>query len=357
MKPYSVEIFTPDFKFIGSTNVNEISYCEDYLSPDGNMVTVFAVPDASPGGYIRIYRDGEEYAGIITEISRGEDKNLQSIDYKPLSELFDAKILFDTNEQGEGTLESFIAGKIRENFIENEDGLQNIKGLKVSVTSKTYDWNFHITPSEKGGHYNIVSLLDSVIVPALEKYGIVVETRLDVQKKAVNVIIGKASGNVITIESDLPNVLKKNVIIGKSNADINKLILYDAENYENSVTYFLHSDLSYDRKNTDRITPVVCEMRSLQTEEGGSFNSLAIQEAASVFGGLSFSNLIELTVLKNDSLINPESLKFGQEVNIISDGISYRSILTGRETGKTVKLIFGTVRIDLTKILRRDRNV
>ena len=41
---------------------------------------------------------------------------------------------------------------------------------------------------------------------------------------------------------------------------------------------------------------------------------------------------------------------------IISDGVAYRSILTGRERGKNTKLVFGTVRLDLTKILRRSGN-
>jgi hypothetical protein len=43
-------------------------------------------------------------------------------------------------------------------------------------------------------------------------------------------------------------------------------------------------------------------------------------------------------------------------VDIISDGVAYRSILTGRERGKNTKLVFGTVRLDLTKILRRGGN-
>ena len=40
-------------------------------------------------------------------------------------------------------------------------------------------------------------------------------------------------------------------------------------------------------------------------------------------------------------------MEFGQEVDIISDGVAYRSILTGRERGKNTKLVFGTVRLDL----------
>ena len=41
MKPYNVEIFTPDFQMAGHTNIHEISYKEDYLSSDENSITVF----------------------------------------------------------------------------------------------------------------------------------------------------------------------------------------------------------------------------------------------------------------------------------------------------------------------------
>ncbi len=44
MRPYNVEIFTQDFEMVGNTNVNEITYKEDYLSSDGNTVTVLALP-------------------------------------------------------------------------------------------------------------------------------------------------------------------------------------------------------------------------------------------------------------------------------------------------------------------------
>ena len=54
------------------------------------------------------------------------------------------------------------------------------------------------------------------------------------------------------------------------------------------------------------------------------------------------------------SLIHPEDMEFGQVVKIVSDGTEYTSILTGKEISETYKLIFGTVRLDLTKILRRN---
>ena len=122
MKPYNVEIFTQDFEMAGNTNVNEITYKEDYLSSDDNTVTVLALPGVEKQEYIRISRGQEEYAGIITEIEYGTDKSkkLQSISYKPLMELLNTDILFDVDAQGQGTMEEFICEHIRAMFIDNE---------------------------------------------------------------------------------------------------------------------------------------------------------------------------------------------------------------------------------------------
>ena len=272
MRPYNVEIFTQDFEMVGNTNVNEITYKEDYLSSDGNTVTVLALPGIKKQDYIRISRGDEEYAGIVTEIGYGTDKSnkLQTISYKPLMELLNTDVLFDVDLQGQGSMEQFICDRIREMFITNEDGMQNIKGLSVSAVTATKDWSLHITPSDKGGHYNIVNLIDSVIIPAMEKYSILVKTKLDIQNREVQITVGKAAAGVITIESDLPNIIKKSVTIRQVSADVNKLVIYDSSDYETKRVYYLHPDLGYDTKDRDRIVPVVCEMQSVSHEETGT---------------------------------------------------------------------------------------
>lgn len=357
MKPYNVEVFTPDFKMVGHTNINELSYKEDYLSADENSITVFAIKGIKKQDYIRISRGKEEYSGVVTQIAYGTDrsKSMMTISYKPLMEMFHADMLFDVNKQGQGSMEQFMSDAITELFISNEDELQNISGLSVKVLTNTENWSLHITPSEKGGHYNIVNFMDSVIIPALQKYNILLSASLDIQNKQLLVTIGRVTGGVIVIESDLPNILKKNVVIKQVSADVNKLILYDtADDYATKKIYYLHSDLGYDTKDKDRITPVVCDMRAVNSSEESGFDALAQAEAANTFSCAAFSNLIELTMLNGDSLIKPEEMQFGQIVNVISDGISYQSILTGREIGRNTRLIFGTVRLELTKILRRN---
>ena len=356
MKPYNVEIFTQDFEMVGNTSISGIRHKEDYLSPDENTVTIFIIKGIKKQDYIRITRDKEEYCGVVTGVEYGTDKSkkMMVISYKPLMELFNTDILFDVSLQQKGSLEGLICDRIKEMFIENEDILQNLKGLSVKAVSETEGWYFHITPKDAGGHYNIVNLIDSVIIPAMKKYGIFVKAGLDIQGRAINVKVGRVSESILNIEADLPNIITKNIVIKNVSADINKLIIYDAVNYETKKTYYLHNDLSYDTKDKDRIIPVSCGMTSVSVEEGGSFATAAGSEAYNRFANLSYSNIIELTMMNGDTLVRPESLEFGQTVKIISDGVSYTSILTGREKGVFTKLIFGTVRLDLTKILRRN---
>lgn len=82
------------------------------------------------------------------------------------------------------------------------------------------------------------------------------------------------------------------------------------------------------------------------------FNYILTAYANKTFKASKYSNNIEIVVEQNDSMIKPMEMKIGQVVNIIHDGVSYNSILTGKEIkGGLVKLIFGTIRLELTKIL------
>lgn len=83
------------------------------------------------------------------------------------------------------------------------------------------------------------------------------------------------------------------------------------------------------------------------------FNTTAAQKAAETFANNKYTNLIELTVADDDTMIKPYDLKMGQVVNVIHNNKSYNSILTSKKTGKgAVKLTFGKIRLELTKILK-----
>ena len=75
--------------------------------------------------------------------------------------------------------------------------------------------------------------------------------------------------------------------------------------------------------------------------------------ARGLFSNAKYKNLIELTLTKDDSLIMPLRLPISRPVNIIHNGVTYSSILTGYSILKNglCKLIFGLIRVELTKIL------
>lgn len=75
--------------------------------------------------------------------------------------------------------------------------------------------------------------------------------------------------------------------------------------------------------------------------------------AGSVFGTSKYKNLIELTVEEDDALVDPWTIGAGRHLNIIHKGTSYHSILTGGSymKGGLIKLVFGMIRIELTKLL------
>ena len=119
-----------------------------------------------------------------------------------------------------------------------------------------------------------------------------------------------------------------------------------------SITYYLHSDDSYDTSATDRIMPVVYEIQTASASGDKTFAEAAAEAADKLFGNNKKANLIEITIQNNDKMVNPDDLEIGQLGTVITNGKAYQSVFTGYTIETTTKLIFGTIRLDLTKILK-----
>ena len=344
MQAFNVEIFQRNFTLRSHTVVEDVQYSEDYLSPDDNELTLLTV-DVQKGDYIRITNGTDEYFGIINTVSSKEE-GLVEIGYKAFLSLFDTDCMFDTTLQGgTASLEQTLANIITSMFISNSDTSMNVPGLSVTTTSSTTGWGFNLKSDKENMHHCIINMLNVLIIRSMEQYRVRIKVVPDIQNQTITLQI-------------LPNVINKNVVIKETNNDVNKLVVYDTESYTTTRTYYLHPNGTYNMTNSDRIRPVVQEIRGTAPERNGStitrtFAKMADSEAAEVFGSIEYNNLIELEMLNDDSLVNPYNLEVGQVVNVISDGASYNSILTGRKIGQTTTLIFGTVRLDLTKRLKR----
>ncbi len=265
MKPYEIEIFDRQFNFIFNALIDEEDFVYNYdsLSPQKNKISISKdfTPEklsnesnAPKGWFIRIFRDDEEYQGVISGFEAGNNQN--AITYSQLISIFNTEDTLKRSTLMVGTsIEQNIKGEITSNFVSNQDTLQNITGLyaaNINVTTMTSG----LLPYQKTDEeYIVVNVVNDLIIPAETVYGIHTEVSIDFGTKTISVTIGKVSTTAKTIEADLSNVITKNITIKKSNEAVNRADIYD--NYLNiHYTYYLHPDGSYSTTNTNRITPV-----------------------------------------------------------------------------------------------------
>lgn len=354
MQPFNVEIFDREFNLIQHYNVGAIDYNYDYLSTVENSVMIEFNENVEKGDYIRIVNNTDSYFGFISSIAVNESiQGFSEIRFKPFIALFDAPILFDTTLQGSGTsLEQAIADIITDYWISNADADENIYGLEVQTISTTSGWGFHITSDQKGLNKAIINFMTSIVRRSLTKYQVGLYAEPDFINKKIVVSIGVKAVSTFYIEADLPNVIEKSIIVNETTEDMNKLVIYDQADLTTNVIYYKHPDGSYDTTDDDRITPVIYGITSVSVAEGDTFADVAEDAADKQFDVDTYSNLIEITVQNEDEIVMPQTLTIGQTVNVISNGTSYSSILTGVERSNKTKLIFGTIRLDLTKIIK-----
>lgn len=351
MQPYNVEIFDRDFNLIQHYNIENIEYSFDYLSDTENSASIPFNENVEKGDYIRIVNNEREYFGYISSLVVDESLNgFCTVGFMPFMSLFNENILFNILSQGSGDLEDALGAYISANWISNTDTAQNIPGLSVESISGTANWTFYVT-NEDGLDYQIVNFME-LIKEALVKYQVALFVNPDFTTKTIKIEIGKKTVSRFWIEADLPTVLHKSIIINQTDSDINKLVVYDAEDLETKIIYYLHPDGSYNTTDNNRIVPVKCETVSASAPSGGTFADGALEAANNQFGNRTYNNLIEITVMNDDDLVKASELEIGRLVNVISNGVTYPSILTGYDRKDTMTLIFGTIRVELTKILK-----
>lgn len=387
MKPFNVEIFNREFELLAHTTVDDIKIDYDYLKPNdseleirlsgfydtfaaqavidensGGLLRAMSIPEleglmdaVGVGAYIRLQRDNTDIFGVITSVTTADDQLLTKLGIQPFpAAIFSTEILFDTDQQGTVALETVIANQITASFINSSDTIQNIPGLSVTTTSSTTSWGMNLKSDTEGMHHCVIDFYDVLIRRALEEYGIAIHTSVDFQNDTIDLTIGKVVGTQ-TIEADLPNVFAKTFLINESSKNTNKLDVYDTANYTTVRTYYKHTDGTYDTTNNNRLYPVVREIGTATADENNTFIVNADAVAASVFGEVTYNNLIEIKCLYDDALIRPMDLDIGSVVTVIHEGNAYTSIMTGYELeDNVINLIFGSIRADLTKLIRRN---
>lgn len=361
-RPFNVDIFDRKYNMVHHYTAGDAKHSEDYLSLVENSTLITFNENVQKGYYIRLSDGEREYFGIISGIHTGNvAKGYSEIKYKQFMSLFDTRILFDTDYQTSTgvydlSLEETIAKYITDYFINNEDAEQNIPGLTVRTVSSTKPWGLNLTSQVKGLHKTIINFYNSILSRSLTKYGVGVNFVPDFNAKTITVEVGQKNTSVFRIEADLDSVIARNIVLNETSEDTNKLVVYDDRDLATKMVFFKHPDRTYDTVDDDRIVPVIYDVASVNTGDEELFEDNAWDLARRTFDQESYNNLIEITVMNEDPIVRPQDLAFGQVVNVVSEGVEYPSIFTGREVTTTTKLIFGTIRLELSKRLRGQRN-
>ena len=346
--PYKVEIFSRDMQFQSAGILADPTLQEDYLTLEGTSITVgnIALQKGDFAHVTDLYGD-RIYQGIVSDIVA--DQGASRIKLEPLLSLLDIPVFMDREELKTRPLEEFIADCIRATYQDSSDTLQNIPGLQIRTTSSTQVEGLAMES-------NLHELWD-IATRALTLFGIVIRADLDVQERVLSFSIGKATQQ-LTIESELPNCLSKNFVLTDDYGALNKVVYINAADEQETAIYYLHPDGTVDSRDEDRIIPVFFTVEYLQST--GDFAEEARSRAEEELAPQVYEQLIELTYQRNDPMIQPKTLEIGTQADILYGGKAYRSILTGYEiTAGTITLIFGSVRMELTKKLileRRKRN-
>ena len=347
LPPYKAEVFSRSFVFKAFCIIPKPTIYFDYLTIEQTTIEMQRV-NIAKGDYIHITDSlgAVIYQGIAADVQISASGI--SVSAAPLQSLFDLTVSYNRADLQTGALEGFIVDVISNTFITNADTLQNIPGLIAVATTETTNTKLNIKS-------NVHEFYD-IITKAFTMYGIVVNVQLFPQSQTISVAVGKNAKPIQTIETKLKNVLEKEFTIGDGYGQLNKMVLIHKFNESQQITYYLHPSGVVDTVNQNRITPVFLATEYVETE---SFSDDAERRAKETLTPQKFDNLIEITYSVNDRLINMEALEIGDAFTIIDKEI-YESVLTGYERQqKTIKLLFGNIRVDLTKklILERRKRV
>ncbi len=353
MRVFNLEIWTDRFEFVSHAIVKNPEYNFDYLSLESNKVKVIKdVGEESirveRGNYIRLQGDGEEFAGIVTGAEYKDDYT--EIAYKHILKVTDVNVHYDRERLKAESLETWLADIIKATYINNTDSDQNIAGLEVQTATETESALLDLDEN--------IGNLNDILQKALINYNVVADAALDPANGRVLIKIGRITSEK-TIEADLPNIKNRYFRINEADAAVNKITIYNRNNEMQFLTYYLDNEgnITTHPEEGKKICPVIFDTEYIEYDESGSgttfFADKAYERALNKLTPTQFDNLIKLEVESDDALICPGEMQIGQIAAILHDGKIYNSILTGKsESNKTI-LMFGKVRNELTKKLRR----
>lgn len=332
---YKAEFFDRDFNFKLFSPIPPPEINVDYLTLDKSTIQLAGLPLIERGWYCHITQGSDViYQGIVSSVSK--DRSGTVVQLLPLVSLFDFQFYRDRSTYTQTALEEYMLTILVAQFYASDDEVQKIKGLSLMPLTTSTDG---IALNLKD---NVHDFWDNFAKKALELAQIVVVCSVNPQTRTVSLGISNLSSiPPVVLEADLPNVIEQNFTFRDDYGSVNKCVIINEHDESEQATFYA----------SDYAAPTVCRYEKISVDEGVTFAKAAADKASELLRKSEFDNLIELTYRADDKLIPDVSI--GQSCMIIKNGIEYNTILTGYSyKGNYKKLIFGSIRIELTKILK-----
>lgn len=333
----------------------------DYLAWDASQIRVYRkAVKTIKSDLVHITRDGKTiFDGVVSAISYPA-KSVMQIDIKPLLCFIHYVDGYDQHLQGCNDLAWAIYSSI---FYRYAWGEESFMDAQTGHTAADNGWIIPIQGSDCSNSadrpyaysdkFTVVSGL-RMITDGLTMYRILTDASLDMKSRSVNLSVSINTA-AVTIESDLDNIIDRSITLGDSYGSVNKYVVFNADDPEGSaLSFFLHPDGTVDMADSNRILPIVEAGTSVSNSD--TWRAEALQQAKDAMIPKAYNNEIDLTVRDNDAIIRPEEMQIGTLATIYAGGTAYPSLLTGKiRKNHLITLIFGSVRVDLTKQLLMER--
>lgn len=380
----NVEFFDYQMNYVYHDTIEVPNIDDDYLTPEASSFLISQTADIPERGIVYV-SEPIHFIGIIDSLQDESDQT--RVSFKPFLSYFDQDVLFDTRLQKKNspnpTLEQTLGNlveqywgtdgtyKLNSNKIKRKqnDEHQRINIKVLPPFTETYKWDLEIKDeNDKISSLVVVNFYNIILENALYRYRVTIEPIINLKEKRIDLSIGITDGE-FKIDADLFGVKILAFAIDKLSSNVNKIEFWNKLDFQSAsgrntttpIYYYLHNDGTFNTDGTtDRVTPVMLKVEVIDPgEEDGEpipFATACQERATEIFADVSWSNYIELEFGNYDRIVNPKALRIGQLVKIYHGGEWFDTILTGKKLSTTITLIFGTMRIEMTKKAKLNNN-
>lgn len=349
---YKFEIFKrTDFSFQDYGFFSkDVKIVYDYLSPQSFTVKVNKIVNCELLDLIRIGDEGTRniYSGYISNIEILNNKTTLTIG--PIVNLLDCESIQSTEKEWGKA----IFYQIFHDYTRTTPTLYRLP-IKFNSARPYTNWGDVENP-----YPDKLKSTKAVIIDRAKQNNLFLYFFINARASSIYVNFLKPSTDVKIIEADLDNIISKKITVNSNTGPNIAIVWQPKEDADGGYLAWIMVKTDRGEFTTDaaaRFNVAVPRVVSdvMKSKDEYTYDEI-YKKRREMLGAANDSNNnnIKLTVLLNDKIIDPLNMQIGQPVKIVSEGKTYNTTYTGYSRGRTtIELTFGSVRTELTKILKR----